>query len=211
VRVSEPSEVAGRRLTEGRRGDFEAALRRAEAARGERVQGEAGRAAGRVESRRAEAAHGEGQGGGGGPTGGDRGGSRVVGDQGAAAGRDDSMADAAQPLAPASGGAARPGVPPLQAEPGHAALVEAVRALPPVIETFGRSGREVLVLKLGGAIGVELRRAPGGVEVGLSVPAALRPAARAELLAICSALAARGVTVASAEVRGGAIDRWRRR
>ena len=121
------------------------------------------------------------------------------------------MAGGSQPLAAAPGGATSPGGPPRPVEPGHAALVEAVRALPPVIETFGRSGRELLVLKLGGAIGVELRRAPGGVEVGLSVPAALRSAARTELLALCSALAARGVTVASAEVRGGANDRGRRR
>jgi hypothetical protein len=207
VRVSELSEeAAARRRTEGRRSDFDAALRRAEAGRGERARDDAGRDAGRVESRRTEAARGEGQGGGC-----TTGGGRVVGDQSAATGREDSTAAAALPLAAAPGGAARAGVSPLPADPGHAALVEAVRALPPVIETFGRSGREVLVLKLGGAIGVELRRAPGGVEVGLSVPAALRPAARAELLALCSALAARGVTVASAEVRGGATHRGRRR
>jgi hypothetical protein len=106
-------------------------------------------------------------------------------------------------------GAAGAGGPPAPTEPDHAALVEAVRALPPVIETFGRSGREVLVLKLGGAIGVELRRAPGGVEVGLSVPAALHSAARSELASLCVALAARGVTVVSAEVRGGAPHRGR--
>jgi hypothetical protein len=96
-------------------------------------------------------------------------------------------------------------------EPVRAALTEVVRALPPVIEAFGASGREVLALDFGGAMGVELRRAPGGVEVGLTVPAALRPAARVELAGICQALAVRGVAVVSAEVRGGVPSRHPRR
>ena len=96
-------------------------------------------------------------------------------------------------------------------EPGRAALSRAVRALPPVIEAFRASGQVGLAIDFGGAMGVELCQAPGGVEVRLAVPAALRSAARAELAGLCHALAARGVAVASAEVRGGPPHRPRPR
>ena len=96
-------------------------------------------------------------------------------------------------------------------EPGRAALARAVRALPPVIEAFRASGQAGLSIDFGGAMGVELCQAPGGVEVRLAAPASLRPAARAELAGLCQALEARGVSVVSAEVRGGPPHRPRPR
>jgi hypothetical protein len=94
-------------------------------------------------------------------------------------------------------------------ETARAALAQAVRALPPVIESFGASGRPSLALDFGATLGVDLCQAPGGVEVRLSVSAALRPAARVELAGLCRALASRGVAVVRAEVGGGRPGRGR--
>lgn len=213
MRVSGEGELPARRLEEGRRGDFATALERAEARRTERGRTESGRAATRVEERLALSRGVEGKDhalAGGGEV------ARTAGRAGSGAGSEGKRGEPAVSGAelPSAGGraagevtggaAAAPG------GPSRAALTAAVRALPPVIEAFGAAGREVLVLDFGGAIGVELRRAPGGVEVGLAVPAALRPAARVELAGICQALAARGVTVVCAEVRGGVPSRGRR-
>ena len=210
MRVSGDGERAVERRGEGRRADFGAALRKAEARRGEGGRAETGRAAARLEERRG-ARGAEGQGG---PAEG-RGAIRppVALPAGAAPAGGPGVQAEAVPGGPAvaAPGSAPAGAPSAAGQPARSALVEAVRALPPVIESFGASGRELLALDFGGAIGVELRRAPGGVEVGLSVPMALRPVARAELAGICRALAARGVTVASAEVRGGMPGRGRRR
>jgi len=206
VRVSGDPELAARRREEARRGDFTAALQRAESRRQEAGRAEAGHSAvcadERRRSERAAEASGEGS-----------------------AGTGDGTGCSAQPprraLADVEQGEPAPAGTPApaatspgrrdQVEPGRAALVQAVRALPPVLEAFGGAGREVLSIDFGGAIGVELRRAPGGVEIELSVPAALRPAARLELAGLCRELACRGVTVVSAEVRGGAPDRRRHR
>ena len=206
MRVRGEQELAARRREDGRRGDFSAALQRAESRRHEAGRAEAGRGAVCAEERkRLEHA-------GGGP--GDRStgageatGRSVRAPGGAATGgeRGEPAPSGVIPAVPAPPGR------PSEAVPGRAALVEAVRALPPVLEAFGGAGREVLSIDFGGAIGVELRRAPGGVEVELSVPAALRPAARVELAVLCQGLASRGVTVVSAEVRGGAPDRRRHR
>jgi len=206
VRVSGEQELAARRREEGRRGEFGAALQRAESRRHEAGCAEAGRkAACADEGKRSErAAAGAGDG---------SAGAREATGRSALAPR--CAAAWGQPGEPAPCGVVPPAPPPpgrpSEVEPGRAALVEAVRALPPVLETFGGAGREVLSIDFGGAIGAELRRAPGGVEVELSVPAALRPAARVELAALCRELASRGVTVVSAEVRAGAPDRRRAR
>lgn len=86
-------------------------------------------------------------------------------------------------------------------EAARASLALAVRAVVPAVEVFRQSGRAALALDLGPALGVELRRADGGVEVALSVTPALAPAARAELPHLLRTLAARGVAVVGAEVR----------
>ncbi len=215
MRVTPEERVAEQRRDAGRRGDFNAALDRAEARRTEAGRADAGREA-RRERERQEATRGaEARG-------------RQVGSDGAAARAGSGAASAALgagagepttsggPTAPVAGAeaahAAGPGgsgmVGPAS-EAGRAALAQAVRALPPVIEAFGASGQAALSIDFGGALGVELRQAPGGVEVRLSASAALRPAARAELAALCRTLAARGVSVVSAEVRGGRA--WRGR
>jgi hypothetical protein len=80
-------------------------------------------------------------------------------------------------------------------------LAAAVRAVPPVVEAFQRAGMPAVSLDFGGGLSIELRRGAGGVELVLAAPAALSGAARAELSGLRTALAARGVTLARAEVR----------
>lgn len=204
MRVSGERELAARRRQEGRRGDFTAALRRAESRQLEAGRAEAGRSAVRADERtRAERAAKE--------PGAEAAGAGEV--TGRPATRPSHAATGGERGEPAASGAAAATTPtrPAEAELGRAALVEAVRALPPVLEAFGAAGREVLSIDFGGALGVELRRAPGGVEVQLSVPAALRPAAGLELAGLCRELASRGVTVVSAEVRVSVLDRRRHR
>lgn len=91
-------------------------------------------------------------------------------------------------------------------EAGRVALASAVRAVVPAVEAFRLGGREALALDLGAALGIELARVPGGVALVLSAAPGLAPAARSELPHLLRSLAARGVTVARAEVRerGGA-------
>ncbi len=87
------------------------------------------------------------------------------------------------------------------AEAGRVALACAVRSVPPIIEAFRLGGREALSLDLGAALGIELRRVPGGVALVLAASPNLAPAARSELPHLVRSLAARGVAVAHAEVR----------
>jgi hypothetical protein len=216
VRVSEELRVTEQRREAGRRGDFGAALQRAEARRAEAGRADAGRAAQQAgerltETRRTEAGDRSDAGAAVKPSGGGPG-------EAAARGRGEPGAGGANgELAGASGALAssRPsgtgGEPGLAGDQARAALTQAIRTLPPVIEAFGGSGREVLTIDFGGALGVELRQAAGGVEVLLSAPRSLQPAARTELAGLCRALAARGVAVASAEVRAGVPRQGRRR
>jgi len=90
---------------------------------------------------------------------------------------------------------------PAAPDPGRVTLAMAVRAIVPAVEAFRLGGREALALDFGRALGVELKRAPGGVEVALAAAPALASAARAELPGLLRALAARGVPVVRAEVR----------
>jgi hypothetical protein len=210
--IAEERLLAQRR--EARRGDFGSALERAEARRKEARRDEGGRVARRAGERLLAmdrtAAPGPPDGYGAGAAARPRRASAVEG--GARDGADVPArpeGSAAVVLAAAgSGGSVTmdPGW-----EPGRAALTRAVRALPPVIEAFRASGQAGLAIDFGGAMGVELCQAPGGVEVRLAAPAALRPAARAELAGLCHALEARGVSVVSAEVRGGPPHRQRPR
>ncbi len=217
MRVSEEVRVTEQRREAGRRGDFGAALQRAEARRAEAGRADAGRAAQQAGERLTQARR-TGAGGrpdtdaavkpsGAGP-----------GEAAASGGRGERAAGGAggEP-AGASGALAssRPhgagGEPGLAADPARAALTQAIRALPPVIEAFGGAGREVLAIDFGGALAVELRQAAGGVAVQLSAPGSLQPAARTELAGLCRALASRGVVVVSAEVRGSPPGPGRRR
>jgi hypothetical protein len=94
--------------------------------------------------------------------------------------------------------------------PAVAGLAAAVRALPPAVEAFRRTGQASLTLDFGSALGVELRAAPGGVTLTLTAAPGLGPAARAELPGLLRTLAARGVQVVRAEARsrsGGARAR----
>jgi hypothetical protein len=210
MRVSEEGRVPARRPDPDRRGDFGAALRRAQAGRAEigrparRADDQAARHApeaslreeGAGEALPARRARAAGVG-------------REEGPADLAAWGDaTARAGATATLATGPGGAGRAGG---EGEPGRVPLAQAVLALGPVIEAFQASGRVALSLDFGGALGVELRGAPEGVEVLIRASAALLPAARAELAGLCRSLAARGVAVASAEVRGGAPPRGRRR
>jgi hypothetical protein len=209
MRVTTEERVAEQRRDAGRRGDFNAALDRAQARRSEAGRADAGRAAQRAGERLVEArgarARGQKAGAvgatsppGAGMTGAVRGAesSEPATSRGPTPSVDDAgAAPAAGPFGPGAAGPA--------GETGQAALAQAVRALPPVVETFHSSGLAALSLDFGGAVGVELRQAPGGVELRLSASAALLPAARAELAGLCRTLVARGVSVVSAEVRGG--------
>jgi hypothetical protein len=218
MRVTGEDRVAAQRR-EARRGSFDAALGRAEARRQEarrdedgqvaRRSGERLTATGRAVAPGSPAVDGEGEAtpppGTGAVDGGAGDGAEVT-----AQGR----GSAAAPAAAVVGASAEPGrrvAIAAAGEPGRAVLARAVRALPPVIEAFRASGQPGLSIDFGGAMGVELCQAPGGVEVRLAAPAALRPAARAELAGLCHALAARGVSVVSAEVRGGPPHRPRQR
>ncbi len=215
MRVSQEVRVAGQRRDAGRRGDFGAALQRAEARRTEAARADAGKAARRAGARLEAAREGEARG---------RPGGTVEGMQARGSGGAAAAAAAGGPAASAGPAAEAPalgavhgggpgvggGVGPA-IEPGRLALAQAVRALPPVIEAFDASARPSLAIDFGGALGVELSQAPGGVEVSLLVSAALRPAARVELAGLCRALAARGVAVVCAEVRCGRPGRGSQR
>jgi hypothetical protein len=222
MRVTPEARVAEQRREAGRRGDFNAALHRAEARRTEAGRADAGREARRdgdrlVAARGEEARGRRGDADGASP----RSGSGEAGEARSAAGMgtrpgESEVGSGPTPLVAGPGSA--PVVGPggaaaavTSGEAGRAALAQAVRALPPVIETFGASGQAALAIDFGGSLGVELRQAPGGVEVRLSASAALRPAARAELAGLCRTLAARGVAVVSAEVCGGRAYRGRQR
>jgi hypothetical protein len=210
MRVNDQDRLEPRRSEEDRRGDFGAALRRAEVRDGEARRVESGRSSRRLDQRLA-ATRGEvapGREGGQGEV------ALARGEGGVAQVRGPGAGD------PASGGGSIPavarGATPTSGSvgagpPSTTALAQAVRALPPVVEAFQASGRMALSLDFGGALGVELRQAAEGVEITLSSSAALRPAARAELAGLCRTLAARGVAVTRAEVRGGAPDRGRPR
>lgn len=120
-------------------------------------------------------------------------------------------ADGARPTLP-RGPQAAPAAPPDPAAgfaPGvHAPALRAVlRALPPAVEA-ARARQGTLELAFGRALSVELRAAPGGVEVLLRPDAGLARQAAAELPALVQALRDRGVPVARAEVRraGGRVD-----
>jgi len=215
VRVSEEERVAGQRREAGQRGDFAAAFDRAERRRAEAGRTEAGHAdavrdgqrAGEMQAvardgearalraevagaRLAPSADGPG----------------AVSGAGAG-GHAGSVGSPGAPPGPAPVGGA--GVVAPAGEPARAALVQAVRALPPVVEAFGASGQAGLSIDFGGALRVELRQAPGGVELRLSAPDALRVSARLELAGLCRTLAARGVAVVRAEVGGGRPGRGR--
>jgi hypothetical protein len=83
-----------------------------------------------------------------------------------------------------------------------AALRACIRALPAYLETARLADGARLSLDLG-PLGIDLRSGPAGLEIALRPPAALERAASADLPALLSALAARGLTVARAEVRIG--------
>jgi hypothetical protein len=80
-------------------------------------------------------------------------------------------------------------------------LRAAVRAVPAAALALRAQGGGALRLDLGRALSVELRAVPSGVEVVLRPDAALSRAAAAGLPGLVSALRARGVAVARAEVR----------
>jgi len=213
MRVTAEDRVLAQRR-EARRSDFGSALERAEARRREARRDEVGRGARRAGERPSAMDRtaapgppgGDGDGGAARPRGAGavEGGARDGAD--VPAGQEGSSAAVLVAAGPGGSVAADPG-----REPGRAALTRAVRALPPVIEAFRASGQAGLAIDFGGGMGVELRQAAGGVEVRLAAPAALRPAARAELACLCQALEARGVSVVSAEVRGGPPHRPRPR
>jgi hypothetical protein len=82
-------------------------------------------------------------------------------------------------------------------------LAAAVRAVPPAVVAFRLGGREAVALDFGAALGLVLRREPGGVALTLAVVPGLAAAARAELPGLLRALAGRGVAVVRAEVSQG--------
>lgn len=81
------------------------------------------------------------------------------------------------------------------------ALRAAVRAVPPAIAAARVLEGAPLTLSFGPALGVDLQRGAGGLEVTLRPAAALERAAAAELPALVAALRARGLRVSRAEVR----------
>jgi hypothetical protein len=207
MRVTPDERVAEQRRDAGRRCEFSAALERAESKRAEAGRADDGRAVRRAGERLVEGQGAEARGRAPGAAGATS--LRGLGTTGAIEGAG-VPTTSGDPTAPVVGAAAAnatgengAGVIGPASEAGRAALAQAVRALPPVIEAFHASNQAAISIDFGGAVGVELRQAPGGVEVRLSASAALRPAARAELAGLCQALAARGVSVVSAEVRGG--------
>jgi hypothetical protein len=80
-----------------------------------------------------------------------------------------------------------------------------VRALPVAVETFGVRDGAPLSLSFGRSLEVELRASPRGVELLLRPERRLARACEAELGALVSALAARGVAVARAGVRARSV------
>jgi len=74
------------------------------------------------------------------------------------------------------------------------------------VEARRLADRPVLELRLGADVAVRLTRAARGVELVLHVPAASRRAAEAELPALAAALRARGVALATAEIRAPATS-----
>jgi hypothetical protein len=214
MRVTPEARAAEQRRDSGRRGDFDAVLRRAEARRIDAGRTDAGRAAQRAGARLALTRAAEARAGRAGsseatasPGPSAKGVARSAGpgeDSPSGGSTLTASAGAAQVTAPAG-----PGMTERAGEPGRVALAQAVRTLPPIIETFQASSRTALSLDFGGALGVDLRQASGGVELRLSASAVLLPAARAELAGLCRTLAARGVAVVSAEVRGRRPGRGR--
>lgn len=79
---------------------------------------------------------------------------------------------------------------------------EAARAVPPIVWS-GRLAREQAVeLSFGRDLSVELRQAPGGVELAIRASPALVRAAAVDLPALVAALREHGVNVVRAGVRG---------
>jgi hypothetical protein len=97
----------------------------------------------------------------------------------------------------------RPSQPPTPSADALAAaeLRAAVRAVPPMIDAARLGAGAPLALAFGRALSVELRPGAAGVELLLRADATLLRAAAAELPALVTALRARGVGVARAEVR----------
>jgi hypothetical protein len=94
-----------------------------------------------------------------------------------------------------------PSAPRLEPTPPGSELRALVRTLPVAVEAARVRAGAPLALDLGRALSVELRQAPGGLELVLRPDAALSRAAEAELPAVVRALRDRGLAVARAEVR----------
>jgi len=95
-----------------------------------------------------------------------------------------------------------PGAPAQVAEPVTAPELRAlVRTLPLAVQTFGVREGAPLALSFGRSLDVELRAAPGGVELVLRPEARLARASEAELPGVVAALARKGIAVSRAEVR----------
>jgi hypothetical protein len=85
--------------------------------------------------------------------------------------------------------------------PGTTELRAYVRAAPAVIATALRPGGAELALTFGGALSLDVRSGAQGLELTLRPASGLERATRAELPGLVDALRARGLRVASAEVR----------
>jgi hypothetical protein len=94
--------------------------------------------------------------------------------------------------------------------PTRAALREAVRAVPPMVEARLSGSGHTIELSFGRSLSVEVRRGRDGLEVVLRPEAALSRAAAAELPGLVEALRARGLAVSRAQVRPGAAEGVRR-
>lgn len=88
-----------------------------------------------------------------------------------------------------------------EAAPCPPELRALVRALPPALEASRVREGAPLSLSFGRSLEVELRPSPGGVEVVLRPEPRLARSCADELPRVVAALAARGVSVARAEVR----------
>jgi hypothetical protein len=85
--------------------------------------------------------------------------------------------------------------------PSTPALRALVRALPPAVEASRVREGAPLSLAFGRSLDVELRASPRGIEVVLRPEPRLARSCADELPRVVAALAARGLTVARAEVR----------
>jgi hypothetical protein len=112
--------------------------------------------------------------------------------------------DEADPSCP-GGGASRPppDVAPLRGTDAPPRLF-APAALENVALALSRDARPSIEVRLANGTGVRLTRGAGGIELVLEVAPGARRSAEAELPALDAALRARGVIVASAEVRSSA-------